>query len=67
MAVHFIGFKDSTQFHRAITVFGTPDFIHRKWDVRARQEVVKGDVAVFATGNVTDTAVHPSFDDSSFF
>lgn len=67
MAVHFIGFKDNTQFNRAIQVFGVPDFIHRKWDVRARQEVVNGDTAVFATGNVTDKAVHPSFDDSCFF
>ena len=67
MAVHFIGFKNSTQFHRAVNVFGTPDFIHRKWDVRAKQEVVNGDVAIFATGSVNDTAIHPSFDDSSFF
>ena len=67
MAVHFIGFKDTAQYQNAINVFGKPDFIHRKWDVRAKQEVVKGDVAVFATGNDTNTAIHPSFDDSSFF
>lgn len=67
MAVHFIGFSNTTQFFRAVKVFGTPDFIHRKWDVRARQEVVAGDVAVFAKGTAHDIAVHPSFDDSCFF
>jgi hypothetical protein len=67
MAVHFVGFRDSAQFHRAVAVFGQPDFVHRRWDVRAKQEVVGSDVAVFATGVVTDRASHPSFDDSACF
>jgi hypothetical protein len=67
MAVHFVGFRDSTQFQRAVAVFGQPDFIHRRWDVRAKQEIVGSDIAVFATGAVTDRASHPSFDDSTCF
>jgi hypothetical protein len=66
MAVHFVGFKGE-EFRRAVQVFGEPDFVHRKWDVRAQQEVVAGDVAVFARGTSNDTAVHPSFDDSCYF
>jgi hypothetical protein len=67
MAIHFIGFTDSSQLHRAIKVFGQPDFVHRRWDVRARQEVVGGDIAVFARGSQDQQAQHPSFDDSQFF
>jgi hypothetical protein len=67
MAVHFVGFKNSFQLHQAMKVFGKPDFMHRKWDVRAKHEVMANDVAVFATGTAADHAIHPSFDDSSFF
>lgn len=50
-ALHFVGFKDGDlQFHRAVHVFGAPDFIHRIWDTRAQQEIVDGDIAVFANG-----------------
>jgi hypothetical protein len=51
-ALHFVGFKDD-RYWNAVKVFGLPDFYHRVWDVRARQEVVPGDVAVFATGDET--------------
>lgn len=66
MAVHFVGFKGD-EFHSAVRVFGEPDFVHRKWDVRAQQEVVEGDVAVFAQGTCQNPAAHPSFDDSCHF
>jgi len=63
MALHFIGFRDD-RFWSAVKVFGPPDFIHRRWDVRAWQEVVDGDTAVFAAGTRDDTPAHPSFNDS---
>ena len=63
MAVHFIGFKDG-RYHNAVKVFGQPDFIHRYWDVRAKQELVSGDVAVFATGTECDTPKLHTFNDS---
>jgi hypothetical protein len=67
MAVHFIGFTDTAQFHRAVEVFGKPDFIHRQWDVRAQQEVVQNDIAVFARGNEKQNPTPYSFDDSQHF
>lgn len=66
MAVHFVGFKGD-EFNRAVQVFGEPDFVHRRWDVRAQQEVVEGDVAIFADGDENKEPAHPSFDDSCHF
>lgn len=64
MALHFVGFSDSKQYWLGIQVFGPPDFVHRTWDVRARQEVVEGDVAVFAVGSIDDPPHEASWDDS---
>lgn len=66
MATHFIGFKKD-EFNSAVKVWGVPDFFHRVWDVRARQEVVKGDVAIFACGVFTDTPSPWTFNDSQVF
>lgn len=63
MALHFVGFKDD-RYWNAVAVFGLPDFYHRNWDVRARQEVVDGDVAVFADGSIDDPPKPISWDDS---
>lgn len=62
-ALHFVGFRDDRVYH-ARAVFGEPDFYHRNWDVRARQEIVPGDVAVFATGTIDDPVKPTSWDDS---
>jgi hypothetical protein len=51
-SLHFVGFKDD-RYWSAVKVFGLPDFYHRIWDVRARQEVMPGDIAIFATGDET--------------
>jgi hypothetical protein len=48
--VHFVGFRDD-RFWNAVRVFGRPDFIHRRWDQRARREITSGDTIVFATGD----------------
>lgn len=65
--LHFVGFTGD-EFGRAQKVFGAPDFVHRKWDVRALQEIAPGDVVVFANGvSESDTPRHPSFDDSVHF
>ena len=47
---HFVGFRDDA-YVRAIRVFVRPDFIHRRWDHRARREIADGDTIVFATGD----------------
>jgi len=63
MALHFIGFKDD-RYWNAVRVWGLPDFYHRVWDHRARQEVVPGDTAVFATGCADDDPRLISWNDS---
>lgn len=50
--MHFVGFRGD-EYTRAIRVFGMPDFIHPKWDLRARREIAPHDVVVFATGDDT--------------
>jgi hypothetical protein len=61
--LHFVGFKGE-EYRRAVGVFGPPDFIHRLWDIRARQEIVPGDVAVFARWSPDDEPTPFSFNDS---
>lgn len=63
MALHFVGFKDD-RYWNALRVFGAPDFYHRVWDRRARQEIVEGDVAIFAAGDIDDEPNPISWDDS---
>ncbi|PZU95643.1 MAG: hypothetical protein DI527_00595 [Chelatococcus sp.] len=45
--MHFVGFRDD-RWWNALRVFGRPDFVHPKWDQRARREIAPGDVIVFA-------------------
>ena len=61
--VHYVGFRDD-RYWNAIKVFGLPDFYHRVWDRRARQEIVEGDVAIFANGSIDDEPKPISWDDS---
>lgn len=66
MTLHFVGFRGD-EVISALRVWGVPDFWHRRWDVRARQEIAPGDVAVFAVGDETQEPRHPSFNDSERF
>ncbi len=61
-ALHFVGFRGD-EYHRAISIFGPPDFIHIGWDVWAKQAVVAGDIAVFARGTFDDEPSQYSFPD----
>lgn len=63
MALHFVGFKDD-RYWNAVKTFGFPDFYHRNWDMRARQEIVCCDVAVFAVGSIDEPPKPVSWDDS---
>lgn len=63
MATHFIGFR-SEEYWSAIKVFGKPDFFHMHYDMRAKVEIAKGDLAIFACKEV----INPyTYDDSSHF
>lgn len=44
--VHFVGFRGD-EFHRAVKVWGHPDFIHRGHDHRMYGDVDDGDTIVF--------------------
>ena len=79
-ALHFVGFRPErfkdTHWQNVVKTFGQPDFFHRTWDMRARQEVGPNDVVVFATrdkrdridpkaaSDVTDQPCSQSWDDS---
>lgn len=60
--LHFVGFRDD-RYWNAVRVFGLPDFIHRRWDMRAQREIAPGDVIVFATGDETTPPARVSGDD----
>lgn len=62
MALHFIGFRGD-EYLRATRIFGEPDFIHIGWDRWAMQELMPGDVAVFASGSVDDAPSQYSYPD----
>jgi hypothetical protein len=62
--IHFVGFKGE-EFHRAIAVFGKPDFIHRQNDGRCRSMIMDEDVAIYANGAEVPHSSVFSFDDSS--
>jgi len=61
-ALHFVGFRGD-EYLSALRVFGPPDFVHIGWDTWARQEVMPGDVAVFARGTFEDEPSRYSFPD----
>ena len=62
MALHFVGFRGD-EYLRACRVFGTPDFIHQGWDLRARREIADGDIIVFAKGEYDQEPSPRSFND----
>lgn len=67
--LHFVEFADpryeyDEHFERARRLFGEPDFVHRHWDWRAREEIVPGDWAVFARGTENDPIKPFTFNDS---
>ena len=46
MALHFVGFRGD-EYHRACRVFGSPDFVHPRFDARATQEAEPTDQFAF--------------------
>ena len=65
MAIHFIGFTGS-EYHSALKIWGQPDFIHRWYDRRAVDEIVAGDVAIFASDSERKVVPYV-FDDSDIY
>jgi hypothetical protein len=46
---HFVGFRDD-RYWNAVKVWGSPVFIHRGWDLRARRDIADCDIIIFADG-----------------
>lgn len=73
MAVHFVGFKDprldkDPRYDNAVKVFGRPDFLHRKWDARAKfggEYDPQNDFFVFADGDENQPVYPHTVDDST--
>jgi len=63
ICIHFVGFKGD-EYHRAIRVFGKPDYVHRQHDGRAVSMFLPGDVVICANGADTQIISKYSFDDS---
>ncbi len=68
--LHFVGFKDpryekDERYWQAVKVFGRPDFLHRGWDLRAKQEIAEGDTIIFAKGTSDQEPSVRSYDDSA--
>lgn len=61
--VHFVGFRGD-EYWSAVKVWGKPDFYHRGWDNRAKREIHKDDVVIFAKGDENQLPSRYSFDDS---
>ena len=61
-AVHFVAFLGE-EYWSAVKVWGRPDFIHRRWDLRARREIADEDILVFARGTADDPPSAKSGDD----
>jgi hypothetical protein len=59
---HFVGFRGD-EFWSAVRIWGRPDFIHRRWDQRARREIAPGDTIIFATGTEGDAPARWNGDD----
>ena len=70
--LHFVGVRYPAigydpRYDYMVRYFGNPDFVHVRWDVRAQQEIMPGDIAIFADGNTIESPVKVySFDDSAF-
>lgn len=68
MAVHFIAFREGDQsYWNAVRVFGSPTFVHRVWDLRAKfvgEFDPEQDVRIFAKGTDEDHPSPYSFNDS---
>lgn len=45
--IHFIGFRGD-EYWSAVRVWGSPHFIHRGWDLRARRDIGPEDLVIFA-------------------
>lgn len=71
MALHFIGchhpnVAPDPRYDAAVAFYGAPDFVHERWDMRAKQEIAPGDEIVvfgYSCFPLPEPSLH-SFNDS---
>lgn len=64
---HFVRFDLFDQHYwNAVVAFGPPAFMHRQWDQRAKREIDRTDLVIFAKGNA-DQDVVPFNGDDEFY
>ena len=67
MAVHFVNFRDDTEYQNAVKVWSEPDFVHKIHDLRMYQEIdTENDIVVFSKYAKLEPNPIYSYDDSRY-
>jgi len=67
MAIHFVNFRDDTEYQNAVKVWSEPDFVHKIHDKRMYQEIdTKNDIVIFSKYAKLKPNNIYSYDDSMF-
>ena len=67
MAIHFVNFRDDTEYQNAIKVWSVPDFVHKVHDKRMYQEIdTENDIVVFSKYAKLEPNPIYSYDDSRY-
>jgi len=67
MAIHFVNFRDDTEYQNAIKVWSVPYFVHKVHDRRMYQEIdTENDIVVFSKYAKLEPNPIYSYDDSRY-
>ena len=67
MAIHFVNFRDDTEYQNAIKVWSVPDFVHKVHDKRMYQEIdTENDIVIFSKYAKLKPNSNYSYDDSLY-
>ena len=67
MAIHFVNFRDDTEYQNAVKVWSEPDFVHKIHDLRMYQEIdTDNDIVIFSKYAKLTPNPNYSYDDSLF-
>ena len=67
MAIHFVNFRDDTEYQNAIKVWSVPDFVHKVHDKRMYQEIdTENDIVIFSKYAKLKHNSNYSYDDSLY-
>ncbi len=67
MAIHFVNFRDDTEYQSAVKIWSEPDFVHKIHDKRMYQEIdIENDIVIFSKYAKLKPLEYYSYDDSRF-